>query len=58
MSNQEPIREYDPNGNLIYFRNNNGYEIWYEYDTGGRFFIRPTGKSFHVGNKNLKYINT
>jgi YD repeat-containing protein len=35
MSNQEMICHYDPNGNLIYL-NNNGYEVWYEYDTGGR----------------------
>jgi YD repeat-containing protein len=29
------IKEYDNNGNLIHFRNSDGYEFWREYDTNG-----------------------
>jgi antibiotic biosynthesis monooxygenase (ABM) superfamily enzyme len=35
MSNTNPIYEYDANGNLIHFRNSNGFEEWYEYDDNG-----------------------
>jgi YD repeat-containing protein len=35
MSNIEPIYEYDTNGNMIHYKNSNGYEVWYERDTNG-----------------------
>jgi|688.fasta_scaffold292642_3 hypothetical protein len=32
MSNTEPIFEYDANGNLIYYKNRDGFEFWYDSD--------------------------
>ena len=29
------ISEYDNNGNLIHYKNSNGYEYWKEYDSNG-----------------------
>jgi YD repeat-containing protein len=59
MSNSEPIREFDPNGNLIYFRNSNGYEIWYEYDTDGRcIYARYSNefKTWYKYDENGNYV--
>jgi YD repeat-containing protein len=36
MSSNEPICEYDSNGNEIYYKDNDGYEWWYEYDSNGK----------------------
>ncbi len=30
-----PVKEYDTNGNLIHYKDSNGYEYWDEYDTNG-----------------------
>lgn len=35
------IREYDVHGNEIYYKNDDGYEGWYEYDSSGNL-IRQT----------------
>ena len=29
------VRKYDENGNLIHWKNNDGYEEWNEYDSNG-----------------------
>jgi YD repeat-containing protein len=36
MSSNEPVREFDTNGNLIHCKSNSGYECWWEYDTNGK----------------------
>ena len=38
------ISEYDNNGNLIHYKNSNGYEYWKEYDSNGN--------SIHFKNSN------
>jgi hypothetical protein len=35
MSNNEPIYEYDSNGNCIYRKYGSGYEQWCEFDSKG-----------------------
>lgn len=30
------VKEYDDNGNLIYYKDINGYEYWREYDSENR----------------------
>jgi YD repeat-containing protein len=37
MSNIEPIYEYDSKGNLIHYRDSDGWEAWYEYDSNGNY---------------------
>lgn len=34
-NNNFPITEYDINGNIIHYKNSDGYEWWKEYDTNG-----------------------
>jgi len=29
------VREYDANGNMIHYKNANGFEYWQEYDSNG-----------------------
>ena len=35
MTMTNAIREYDSNGNVIHYKDSDGYEEWWEYDTNG-----------------------
>jgi hypothetical protein len=50
MSNNEPIREYDANGNMIYYKNSDGYEKW--YDSFGKEIDKPTEKKDNTTKEN------
>jgi YD repeat-containing protein len=63
MSNNEPIFEYNDDGNCIYYKNSDGYEWWKEYDTNGNEIhckdshgneqwseYHPNGKLIHYKN--------
>ena len=44
MSKIEPIRDYDINGNLIYARNSDGYEVWHKWDVNNNMIYYKDGK--------------
>ena len=46
MSKIKPIREYDSNNKLIYYRNNDGVEEWWEYDTNGNMIHYRNSKGY------------
>ena len=59
--------EYDSNGNLIHYKNSNGYETWYEYDShgnlthyrnsnGGEFWRDSNGKK--ITKKQFDKLNS
>jgi hypothetical protein len=46
MSRKKPIREYDSNSNLIYYKGSNGFECWRKYDSNSNC-IHYKGSSGH-----------
>ena len=59
--NKSPIietLEYDKNGNLIHFKDSNGYESWNEYDSNGKWInelicISNTNKIWELNGEEL-----
>jgi YD repeat-containing protein len=60
----EPIIKYNSKGKLIYFKNSNGIEAWYEYDENGNMihFKNSYGYEYWCGydehNNIFFYLNT
>jgi YD repeat-containing protein len=60
MSSNEPIYEYDSNGNEIHYKDNDGYEWWCEYDSNGKLIHFKTSDGveyWHEYDANGNYIH-
>lgn len=44
MSQVKPIEEYDSNGRVVYRRDSDGYERWWEYDAKGNVIYHRDSK--------------
>lgn len=45
------ISEYDNNGNLIHYKNSNGYEYWKEYDSNGNLIHSKYSDGYEEWNE-------
>ena len=48
------IMEYDENGNLIHYKNSNGFEEWYEYDENGNIIHIKDSDGFEFGKNMMR----
>ena len=47
----KPSIKYDANGNMIYYKNSDGFEEWWDYDTNGNVI-------HHKDSNGTEYWNT
>jgi len=46
--------KYDENGNLIHYKDSNGFEVWYKYDENGNLIHFKNSNGMNHGKHMMK----